>query len=82
MFDNFYGTPAKPVMDALAAGRDVLFDIDWQGTQQLREKARNDLVSGVRVTAVNSGIGATAAHRAPRMTMKRSIAAWRKLRTR
>ena len=45
VFDNYYGTPKKPVMDALAAGRDVLFDIDWQGTQQLREKARNDLVS-------------------------------------
>ena len=45
VFDNYYGTPAKPVMDALAAGRDVLFDIDWQGTQQLREKARTDLVS-------------------------------------
>lgn len=45
VFDNYYGTPAKPVMDALAAGRDVLFDIDWQGTQQLRDKARGDLVS-------------------------------------
>ena len=45
VFDNYYGTPAKPVMNALAAGRDVLFDIDWQGTQQLREKARTDLVS-------------------------------------
>jgi guanylate kinase len=45
VFDNYYGTPAKPVMDALAQGHDVLFDIDWQGTQQLREKARNDLVS-------------------------------------
>jgi guanylate kinase len=45
VFDNYYGTPAKPVMDALATGRDVLFDIDWQGTQQLREKARGDLVS-------------------------------------
>ena len=45
VFDNYYGTPAKPVMEALAAGRDVLFDIDWQGTQQLRDKARNDLVS-------------------------------------
>ena len=45
VFDNYYGTPRKPVMDALAAGHDVLFDIDWQGTQQLREKARNDLVS-------------------------------------
>ena len=45
VFDNYYGTPRKPVMDALAAGHDVLFDIDWQGTQQLREKARGDLVS-------------------------------------
>jgi guanylate kinase len=45
VFDNYYGTPRTPVMDALAAGHDVLFDIDWQGTQQLREKARNDLVS-------------------------------------
>ena len=45
VFDNYYGTPRGPVMEALAAGRDVLFDIDWQGTQQLREKARGDLVS-------------------------------------
>jgi len=45
VFDNYYGTPAKPVVDALAAGRDVLFDIDWQGTQQLSDKARNDLVT-------------------------------------
>jgi guanylate kinase len=45
VFDNSYGTPTKPVMDALAAGHDVLFDIDWQGTQQLREKARGDLVA-------------------------------------
>ncbi len=45
VFDNFYGTPVAPVMDALAQGRDVLFDIDWQGTQQLSEKARGDVVS-------------------------------------
>jgi guanylate kinase len=45
VFDNCYGTPREPVDAALAAGRDVLFDIDWQGTQQLREKAGNDLVS-------------------------------------
>jgi len=45
VFDNYYGTPAKPVMHALAAGHDVLFDIDWQGTQQLRDKATGDLVS-------------------------------------
>ncbi len=45
VFDNSYGTPRQPVMDALAAGRDVLFDIDWQGTQQLYEKMRADVVS-------------------------------------
>jgi guanylate kinase len=45
VFDHRYGTPRKPVMDALAEGRDVLFDIDWQGTQQLKERAREDLVS-------------------------------------
>ena len=45
VFGNGYGTPRGPVDAALAAGRDVLFDIDWQGTQQLREKGRDDLVS-------------------------------------
>ena len=45
VFGHSYGTPRAAVESALAAGRDVLFDIDWQGTQQLREKARNDLVS-------------------------------------
>jgi guanylate kinase len=45
VFDYCYGTPRRPVVKALQAGRDVLFDIDWQGTQQLREKARDDLVS-------------------------------------
>jgi guanylate kinase len=45
VFGHCYGTPRRPVIKALQAGRDVLFDIDWQGTQQLREKARDDLVS-------------------------------------
>jgi len=45
VFDHYYGTPATPVEQALSEGRDVLFDIDWQGTQQLTEKARSDLVS-------------------------------------
>ncbi len=44
VFDNYYGTPRKPVEEALNAGRDVLFDIDWQGTQQLDESAAEDLV--------------------------------------
>jgi guanylate kinase len=45
VFGNSYGSPRGPVEEALAAGRDVLFDVDWQGTQQLRQNARNDLVS-------------------------------------
>ena len=45
VFGHRYGTPRQPATKALQAGRDVLFDIDWQGTQQLREKARTDLVS-------------------------------------
>jgi guanylate kinase len=42
---NFYGTPRRPVEKALNAGHDVLFDIDWQGAQQLYEKMRSDVVS-------------------------------------
>jgi len=45
VFGNHYGTLRAPVERVLAAGRDVLFDIDWQGTQQLRERGRADLVS-------------------------------------
>jgi guanylate kinase len=42
---NYYGTPREPVEKALAAGRDMLFDIDWQGTRQLYSKMRADVVS-------------------------------------
>jgi guanylate kinase len=42
---NYYGTPREPVEKALAEGRDVLFDIDWQGTRQLYDKMRADVVS-------------------------------------
>ena len=42
---NYYGTPREPVEKALTEGRDVLFDIDWQGTQQLYAKMRDDVVS-------------------------------------
>jgi guanylate kinase len=45
VFGHSYGTPRAAVETALTQGIDVLFDIDWQGTQQLREKARNDVVS-------------------------------------
>ncbi len=44
VFQNLYGTPRRAVEEALSAGRDVLFDIDWQGTQQLGESAQQDLV--------------------------------------
>ncbi|NTG20122.1 guanylate kinase [Agrobacterium rhizogenes] len=42
---NFYGTPREPVETAMAEGRDMLFDIDWQGAQQLQEKMPADVVS-------------------------------------
>jgi guanylate kinase len=42
---NYYGTPREPVEQALAEGRDVLFDIDWQGTRQLLDKMRDDVVT-------------------------------------
>ena len=45
VFDHRYGTPKRQVMSTLGNGLDVLFDIDWQGTQQLKEQARDDLVS-------------------------------------
>ncbi len=45
VFGNYYGTPRKFVEEKLSRGLDVLFDIDWQGTQQLRDTARSDVVS-------------------------------------
>ena len=42
---NYYGTPRAPVDDLLERGRDVLFDIDYQGTQQIRAKARDDVAT-------------------------------------
>ncbi len=44
VFDNHYGTPRAPVEALLEAGKDVLFDIDWQGAQQLSEKMSSDVV--------------------------------------
>ena len=44
VFDNHYGTPRSPVEDALMKGKDVVFDIDWQGAQQLNQAAADDLV--------------------------------------
>ena len=45
VFDNRYGTPRAPVEAALSSGQDVLFDIDWQGTQPLRDRSPKDVVS-------------------------------------
>src|SRR6476620_313438 len=45
VFENRYGTPRTPVEAALSSGKDVLFDIDWKGTQQLRSRSPNDVVS-------------------------------------
>ena len=45
VFDNYYGTTRKPVEQALAEGRDVLFDVDWQGAASLRAKAKDDVVT-------------------------------------
>jgi len=44
VFDNYYGTPRGPVEEALEQGKDVIFDIDWQGAQQLTQAAQDDLV--------------------------------------
>ena len=43
VFDHFYGTPRAPVLASIEAGKDVLFDIDWQGAQQLSEKMPGDI---------------------------------------
>ena len=45
VFENSYGTPKGPVEDVISKGRDVLFDVDWQGTQQLARNSAKDLVS-------------------------------------
>ncbi len=45
VFDNLYGTPRGPVEAALKAGKDILFDVDWQGTQKLKQSARADVSS-------------------------------------
>jgi len=54
VFGNYYGTPLGPVENALSEGRDVLFDIDWQGARQLRDKGGGDVVS-VSILPPSSG---------------------------
>ena len=68
VFDNRYGTPRAPVEAALSAGQDVLFDIDWQGTQQLREKRAARRRQRVHPAAVGCRLwksGCTPARRIP-----------------
>ena len=81
VFGHRYGTPRIPVEKALRTGGDVLFDIDWQGTQQLREKARDDLVSVFilppTVKELNEGSSA-----ARRIAAPSSPAAWPRRRAR
>jgi guanylate kinase len=45
VFNNYYGTPAAAVADAISSGKDVIFDIDWQGAQQIAGRAREDIIS-------------------------------------
>lgn len=45
VFDNYYGTPLGPVQEAIREGRDILFDIDWQGTKQICDAVPDDVVS-------------------------------------
>ena len=50
VFDHRYGSPKEPIKEALKDGRDILFDIDWQGTQQLRGACGTDLDAGIGAT--------------------------------
>ena len=81
VFGHHYGTPKEPVMMALAKGRDVLFDIDWQGTQQLRQQAGDDLVSifVLPPSMPNWSAACASAPRTPKMWWRR---AWRAPATR
>ncbi|MCB1349078.1 MAG: guanylate kinase, partial [Maritimibacter sp.] len=49
VFGNFYGSPLGPVKEAIEAGRDVLFDVDWQGAEQIKHSALRDHVLSVFV---------------------------------
>ena len=55
VFDNFYGTPREPVERALAEGRDVLFDVDWQGAESLRDEKQGRRGLGVHSAALGRG---------------------------
>ena len=65
VFGNRYGTPQAPVVAALAAGRDMLFDIDWQGTQQLSQRDGQRCGARVHPAALGGGAGAAAGRPRP-----------------
>ena len=68
VFDNYYGTPREPVERALAEGRDVLFDVDWQGAQSLRdESAKDDVVAVFILPPSGDGARSGASMSAPRI---------------
>ena len=83
MFDHRYGTPKEPIKEALRAGRDILFDIDWQGTQQLEAAMGDDLVPIFILPPsmeelerrLTSGDGLQASHRRPHVPSGRARSA-------
>ena len=82
VFGRRYGTPRAPVEAALAAGRDVLFDIDWQGHLQLRARLPGDVEGVFLLPPCHGGAGAPPAWRAARTPRRRSPAAWTRRATR
>jgi guanylate kinase len=85
VFGNMYGTPKAPVDAALNAGRDVLFDIDWQGTQQLSQAMKEDLVrvfilppsgEALRLRLVNRGQDSTSVMAKRMAEASREISHW------
>ena len=79
---NLYGTPRQAVMDALARGEDMLFDIDWQGARQLSESAGADLVRVFVLPPSVAGTVEAPDRRAPPTAPKSSRRAWPKPSTR
>ncbi len=76
VFDHLYGTPRAPVETAIAMGKDILFDIDWQGAQQLSEKLKHDVVR-VFILPPRPPRSKSACASAPRIPTTSSSGAWR-----
>ena len=82
VFDNFYGTPREPIEAAIRQGRDVLFDIDWQGTQQLAERMAGDLVRVFILPPSAAALEARLQIARARIRPRSSQSAWRRRRPR